>query len=125
VAPQYGKWNGSAWATFDQGPVSLGVNARYLDHRLVNVLYTTGVFIDNNTLPSHTYLNLNGGYTFHISGAAKLEAYASVQNVTNNVPDFRGTPSYIQIGSGLGFGGQAWEDPIGRYYTAGLRVSFK
>ncbi|HEX3913401.1 MAG TPA: TonB-dependent receptor [Steroidobacteraceae bacterium] len=125
VAPEYGLWNGSAWATFNQGPFSLGINARYLDHRLVNVLYAQGVFIDNNTLPSHTYLNLNGSYTFHSAGTAKVELYANVQNATNNVPDFRGTPSYIQIGSGLGFGGEAWEDPIGRYYTAGVRVSFK
>ena len=125
IADEYGKWNGTGSATYKIGPFTAATNVRFLDHRTVNVMYTQGVFIDNNEYPSHTYVNLNTAYAFGVSDKGKAEVFLNVQNLTNNTPDFRGIPSYIQIPTLEAFGGAVWEDVIGRYFTLGLRVNFK
>jgi len=125
-ADEYGRWNGTGSATYRQGPYSAAVNVRFLDHRTVNDLYQQGVFIDNNEYPSHTYINLNLGYTLGSPDrGGEYEVFANVQNLTNNIPDFRGLPDYIQIPTLQAFGGAVNEDVIGRYYRVGIRAKFK
>jgi iron complex outermembrane recepter protein len=124
-ADEYGRWNGMGSVTYSQGPYSAAVNVRFLDHRTINDLYQQGVFIDNNFYPSHTYINLNLAYTMgSIGHGGEYQIFANVQNLTNNQPDFRGLPDYIQIPTLQAFGGAVAEDVIGRYYRVGVRAKF-
>jgi iron complex outermembrane recepter protein len=68
-------------------------------------------------------LGLNGSWSFDALGAGKGEFFVNVQNVFNAIPPVANAPGTST--SPGGFGGFAiGDDPVGRYFTAGMRLKF-
>ncbi len=70
------------------------------------------ISIGDNNVKGRVYLNLSGSFNIIDSGSRRLQAYLTINNVTNADPPFPSTAL-----SGL-------YDKIGRYYRGGLRFSF-
>ena len=97
-----------------------------LDERWRNALNitgnTTGVFSGNvfvpEQIPSVAYTDATLDLQFK-RGATSFKAFFDVRNVFNRAPP----PAVLNFNQlGPGFGVAAGDDPIGRYYTVGLRV---
>jgi outer membrane receptor protein involved in Fe transport len=106
---------------YSNGPFGAFLQARMVDDGFRDVLQTEGVQIDENTIDSVTYLDLNLRYEMPV-GDGSWEFYGSVTNLTDEDPPvvanfaFFGA-SATQTNSGL-------HDLLGRRYTLGARLSF-
>jgi outer membrane receptor protein involved in Fe transport len=75
------------------------------------------------TIPAFGQLGLNASFNFDAMSGGKGEFFVNVQNVFNAIPPLANAPG-TSTGPG-GFGGWAMtDDPVGRYFTAGMRLKF-
>jgi iron complex outermembrane recepter protein len=112
------------------GLVRVGLTDRLsvsLDERYRNSLNitgnTTGVFSGNvyvpTTIAALAYTDFTLNYQFQ-KNAMSVKTFLDVRNVFNKAPP----PAVLNFNQlGPGFGVAAGDDPIGRYYTLGVRVS--
>ena len=108
----------SASVDWTRGPLSLGVEARYLGE----MFYTRNpnVFVTNNRIAPVTYLNANASFDFK-QGDRTVTVYLTGSNLTdkivfapqNNVQPTEFYPSF-----------QSQYDVIGRYFVLGARAQF-
>lgn len=76
-----------------------------------------------NHVAPYGQLGLNASWSFEAMSAGKGEFFVNVQNVFNAIPPLANAPG-TSTGPG-GFGGWAMtDDPVGRYFTAGVRLKF-
>lgn len=76
-----------------------------------------------NHVAPYGQLGLNASWSFEAMSAGKGEFFVNVQNVFNAIPPVANAPG-TSTGPG-GFGGWAMtDDPVGRYFTAGVRLKF-
>lgn len=106
--------------TYSRGPLSAFLQLRWIDEGLRDVLEVEGVDIDDNTIDSVTYTDLNVRYEIAV-GEGVLSLYVNAQNLLDEDPP-------VVASSGF-FGGSsnqtdAFYDLIGRRYTVGARFRF-
>jgi outer membrane receptor protein involved in Fe transport len=70
--------------------------------------------VNNNVVSSRTYLDLNGRVKIYGTDAHKIELFGGVKNVFDTDP-----PEEIRLN-----GNPLYFDPVGRYYTVGLRADW-
>jgi hypothetical protein len=114
----------TATLSYDVGSLNLFLTARHISSGIFNKRYNlptaTRPDVEDNTIGSVTYLNLQGGYSWDLSGG-RLEVYANVQNLLDKDPPI--TPGVFD--AALGQTGnqvnQGLFDLLGRRYTLGVR----
>jgi outer membrane receptor protein involved in Fe transport len=105
-------------ATYSEGPWSGTVQTRYLSSgNLVNG-WTTGVQVDNNTVPQVAYLDLRATYNY----SGNLQFYAAVDNTLDTPPP--NIAGYSVSNNGLSTVNSTIYDVLGRMYHAGLRFNY-
>lgn len=109
------QWRFVTSARYVRPTFSAGVLVRYVDQGTYRNDYVQGIDIDDNTLPSRTYVDLDYSKTLTQS----LEVYAKVNNVFNVDPPL--APSQITEPN---YNSGAFHDRIGRYFKAGVRFQF-
>jgi outer membrane receptor protein involved in Fe transport len=110
----------SSTVGYELGPVSIDWQARYLSSqaRSGNPLQIYA----GPDLPAIWYHDLNVSYRFRTAGH-DLQAFFIVNNLFNQAPRISPSTTFTGI---PGFGSQyvTGDDPIGRYYTVGLRMRY-
>jgi iron complex outermembrane receptor protein len=104
--------------TYTQGPWSGTVQARYLGEAVLANGWTSGVQVDNNSVPAVGYLDLRASYNWN----AALTFYAAVDNTLNTPPP--NIASYSVSNNGLSTVNPSIYDVLGRMYHAGLRFNY-
>jgi hypothetical protein len=105
-------------ATYTQGPWSGTVQSRYLSSSQLVHGWTSGVQVDNNSVPQVAYLDLRGTYQWNDA----LQFYVSVDNVMDTPPP--NIASYSVSNNGLSSVNSSIYDVLGRMYHAGFRFSY-
>jgi outer membrane receptor protein involved in Fe transport len=105
---------------YDVGPVSIDWQIRYLSsqNRSGNPLQ---IYADPE-LPAIWYHDINVSYRFKAAGH-DMTAFFIVNNLLDQQPRISPSTTFAGI-PGFGTPYVAGDDPMGRYYTAGLRMKF-
>lgn len=116
----YPKWLAMGSFVYSRGPFSMMWQTRYRDSTIRNILWTEGVDIEDNSVSSRTYTNLNLSYDFEW-GSTNAQAYFYVGNL------FDKDPPMVATGIGGTTGRAAFTDAgifdvLGRTFTVGFRV---
>lgn len=114
------RWRLTGSARYTTGPLSLYLQARYLDAALVNTNYGPND-IDNNHVPSYIYLSGSVHYTlFENEGRGRLQLFGNINNILDKapptIPSASAAPSQTLLGQDY--------DKIGRYFSMGVRFHF-
>ena len=126
-------WLLNLYTTWNRGPASLTLSARYIAEGKYNALFkgpddpsyvgwnaTTGAptvnTINDNIVKSATYFNLSGSYNLIAEGNRKLQLFASINNLLDKAPPMAPTLQYPT--------NPVYFDQIGRYYRVGVRFGF-
>lgn len=108
--------------TYSNGRFTAFLQMRWIDEGIRDALEVEGVDIDDNSIDSVTYTDLNLRYELETAGNGEWELFASVNNLTDEDP-----PVVANFGF---FGANATQtnaglyDLIGRRYAVGVRFSF-
>lgn len=109
------EWRATVSANYNVNALTLGAQVRYIDGGILNVNFVEGVDIDDNSVESRTYLDLNASYDVN----ERLQLYTAIDNVFNKEPPL--TPNAITAPS---YASSAFYDRIGRFYAVGARFRF-
>jgi hypothetical protein len=117
------KWRFTTNAVYSNGPLRAFVQGRWIDKRGLNRLFNTGLTnaatIEDNTVSSVFYTDLNLSYEHPMDGK-KLKFFANVTNLLDRAPPQ--TPGTVGTG---GTGQPSLQyDTIGRTYTLGVNLAF-
>lgn len=116
------EWTGTASAMLSKGPFDLSLSARYIGSTKIELDWVEGVDVDDNTIDSRVYTNLQVGYEAEM-GEGFWKLFANVQNLFDRAPPL--APSRNGLST---FGGAAHTnslfDQLGRRYTLGVRVNY-
>ena len=105
-------------ATYAEGPWSGTVQTRYLSSaHLVNG-WTSGVQVNNNTVPQIAYLDLRASYKWNDN----IQFYAAVDNTLDIPPP--STVSYSPSNNAYTTTNPSIYDVLGRMYHAGVRFNY-
>ncbi|MDR2212269.1 MAG: TonB-dependent receptor, partial [Pseudomonadales bacterium] len=72
--------------TYSVGPWSAQLAARYYDSVLYNARWVEGVDVDDNTIPSMTWINARLGYESELSSGASWSVNFNITNLFNREP---------------------------------------
>jgi iron complex outermembrane receptor protein len=104
------------------GPWSTYLQYRYIGSGKRRAAEVEGVDIDDNTVSSATYVDMNLSYTWNSSSGLETEVFANVTNLFDKDPpivtnffDFGGTGQQTNV---------TLFDILGRRYVAGVRMRF-
>lgn len=100
-------------AAYSDGPWQGTIKTRFIGPAKLNNLWTSGVQVDNNSLPWVGYLDLQGSYKWN----DHVQFYGTIANFTNTPP-----PNVPSTAGGNSTNLQIY-DGIGRMYQAGVRVN--
>jgi iron complex outermembrane receptor protein len=120
----YSKWLATASLTYANGPFSVNFQTRYIGKSIRDVLWVEGVDIEDNSVASRLYTNMNLAYDFEFGDGYSGEAYLYVGNL------FDKDPPLVPGGIGLTTGtathtNNGLFDTLGRTYSAGVRMRFQ
>jgi iron complex outermembrane receptor protein len=104
--------------TYTQGPWSGTVQSRYLSAGVLANGWTSGVQVDNNSVPAVAYLDLRATYNW----SGNLQFYAAVDNTLDTPPP--NIASYSVSNNGLSTVNSSIYDVLGRMYHAGFRFNY-
>lgn len=112
------RWSGVFQVNWAKGDFSLFVQERYIGAAKLRADWIEGEDVNINHTPAVFYTNITGTYDLHLGGG-KQQVYLSVANLFNRTPPLSPPPvtTFTTAASSA-------YDPIGRYFTAGVRVSF-
>jgi hypothetical protein len=127
------EWQGTLSATYNQGPVSVTSQMRYVSDGIMDYLGvlpgetvpTGGRTLSTTRVPSYQIFTLSGSYSFENVGPMKsLQVYGVIDNLFDKEPP-------IAVGGGAfgpsnTYGGTnpIFFDTLGRQFKIGLRTSF-
>jgi iron complex outermembrane receptor protein len=106
-------------ATYLLGPWSATAQLRFIGPAQLNNGWTQGVDIDNNHVPSVTYLDLRAAYKFD-----HFTVYAAIDNVTDRYPPILPFSAYIGDPSFTAPVRDDIYDAFGRVWRVGIRAKF-
>jgi outer membrane receptor protein involved in Fe transport len=108
-------WRGNFQTTYRAGPAMLGALVRYVQGGKYNNLFVEGVDINDNSVPSRTYLDLFGSYEIKRGWMV----FGKVNNVFDNDPPV--TPNAIVQPN---VANSVFYDRNGRFYSLGIRFEY-
>jgi iron complex outermembrane recepter protein len=111
-------WQGLLSFSYDNGPVSLYLQSRYIGGGKYEATFTPAQ-LQSNEVRDAIYLDLTGKYRFERFGR-DFELFATVNNLLDQSPPL--TPNG-SVTTPRGANGNRY-DFVGRFYTAGLRFRF-
>jgi outer membrane receptor protein involved in Fe transport len=107
--------------TYSRGPFRAFLQGRYFDGRTLNRLFKEGINVDDNSVPSVTYADLNLSYELAV-GEQTYRLFANATNLFDRAPpQTPGNPGFV---GGTGGPNAALYDTVGRTYTIGANISF-
>lgn len=109
------KWEGNITAEYLTDKLTLMAEARYVGGGVINATYEEGVDINNNNVPSRTYVTISAQYAYSEHG----EVYARVSNLFDVNPPIVPVAAQAQHAAGSPF-----FDVIGRDIAVGVRFHF-
>ncbi len=107
-------------ATYVEGPWQGTVQGRFIGSARLNNSWTSGVQVDDNSIPGIAYLDLRGSYKWN----NYMQIYAAIDNVTDVPPPLvstLGTQSNVSLDINTSAGVY---DILGRTMRAGIRFNF-
>jgi hypothetical protein len=112
------KWSGVFQVNYSIDAFSLFVQERFIGAAKLDATRIEGIDINDNSTPAVFYTNLTGTYNLAIGGG-KQQVYLSIANLFDRAPPLSPPPvtTFTTAASSA-------YDPIGRYFTAGFRMSF-
>ena len=117
------EWTANLTARYSVGPWTFTWQQRAIDETLRNINWVEGVDVDDNTIPTYSFTNLNFRYEGgEMIGGAQWSVSFAINNAFNKLPIILpGTPGRVgtQIGSGSGN-----HDEFGRRYQVTLDMNF-
>ena len=108
-------WRGNFQTTYHRGALNLGALVRYVQGGKYNNLFVEGVDINDNDVPSRTYLDLSGSYEI----TPGLTVFGKINNVFDSDPPL--TPNAIVQPN---YGNSVFYDRNGRFYALGVRFKY-
>lgn len=108
-------WRGNFHTSYRVGGLSLGALVRYVQGGKYNNLFVEGVDINDNGVPSRTYLDLSGSYEI----APGWTVFGKINNVFDNDPPL--TPNAIVQSNAAN---SVFYDRNGRFYALGFRFKY-
>jgi len=106
---------------YSRGGFRAFLQGRYMDGRTLNRLFVEGVNVDNNSVPSVTYADLNLSYNMDLSGH-DYRLFFNTTNLFDRAPPQ--TPGNLNFVGGTAGPSAAMYDTIGRTYTIGANMTF-
>lgn len=114
------RWRWLLTQTYDLGPFTTTLTERYIARGVYNRAWGP-LDINDNNIPSVTYVDLSASYRFKVLGN-ETQLFAVVQNLFDKAPPVSpiyGATNFLSTGAN----GYLY-DLIGRQYRAGLRLRF-
>jgi outer membrane receptor protein involved in Fe transport len=120
----YSKWLATASLTYANGPFSVNFQTRYIGKSIRDVLWVEGIDIEDNSVDSRLYTNMNLAYDFEFGDGHSGEAYFYVGNLFDKDPPL--VPGGIGVTTGTAtHTNNGLFDTLGRTYSAGVRMRFE
>ncbi|MDZ4375300.1 MAG: TonB-dependent receptor [Phenylobacterium sp.] len=127
VANEFGgqpKWKGLLSVGYEQGPLSVTTQMRYVGDAKLRNEWVEGVDVDDNHVDAIAYFDLRTSYDFNVRGV-EMRASFNIDNLFNTDPRIiPATPGTVQYT-------RSWPatridiyDVLGRSFRAGLRARF-
>ncbi len=120
------EWSTVMNLTYANGPFSTTLTGRYISDGIFNALWmgpddpnyavTKPLTVNDNTVGSALYLNMNGSYNFTVLNDNSLQLFASITNLANKEPPSAPSATYPT--------NPVFFDQIGRTYRVGVRFSY-
>jgi outer membrane receptor protein involved in Fe transport len=107
------KFKGSFQISYATGPWDMSAKLRATSSARLNPFWTSGVQVDNNSIPWVGYLDLSTAYKWN----SNVQFYFTVKNTTNTPP-----PNIASTTGGSGTNLLIY-DGIGRFYQGGIRIN--
>lgn len=107
------KWKFNTSLTYNQGPLTLFGQARYIGGGYIYYKPETKI-IDDSSVEDVTLFDVSGSYRFE-----KIEAFGGINNLLNTDP-----PRAVKSGSIPLYTNAALYETTGRYFYAGVRMKF-
>jgi iron complex outermembrane receptor protein len=116
----YPEWLATGSFTYNRGPFGMTLQTRYRDATIRDVDWVQGIDIEDNTVASRSYTNLNLSYDFEWNNTT-AQAYFYVGNLFDEDPPL--------LAGGVGgtsarasYTNEGIFDVLGRTYTLGIQV---
>jgi outer membrane receptor protein involved in Fe transport len=113
-------WQGTLSLSYSRGPLSATLQERYINSGKYDATYVEGVDIDDNTIASVAYTNLELSYRGSMAGDAGFQTYLNVTNLFDKDPPLVATWGF----TGSQQTNTSLFDIYGRRYNVGVRLSF-
>jgi hypothetical protein len=114
------EWNATATLGYTVGNLGARLIGRYYDTTFADVLWTEGVDVDDNSVPSQTVTSLVLSYSGELAGGASWTANFHINNLFDRDPPV--TPSQNQRGGQQPIGN--FFDVFGRRYQVSVNFEF-
>ena len=105
-------------ATWNQGPFSAFLQARYIDSGLQDARDIDGVTISDNTVDSVLYMDARISYGQDLASGSRWEVFGSVTNLFDEEPPV--VPAFSSFSGQTSQVNAAIHDLLGRRYTIGF-----
>lgn len=115
------EWRFLPALTYSRGAFRAFLQGRYFDGRTLNRRWTEGVNIDDNSVPSVTYADMNLSYEMDIGEQTYRLSFNATNLFDRAPPQTPGNPGFV---GGTGGPSTGLYDTVGRTYTVGARVAF-
>jgi iron complex outermembrane recepter protein len=113
-------WQGTLSLSYDRGPFSATLQERYINSGTWDATFVQGIDIDDNTVASAAYTNVELSYKGEMTDNATWETYLHVRNLFDKDPPI--APSFGFTGSTQT--NTSLFDIYGRSYSVGVRLNF-
>ena len=119
------KLRANLFTTYEQGPIAVTLNSRFIGKAKLQNVWKSGVDVDDNSVPNHVTFDLTTVYKFEVR-KSRYELTVGVDNIFDRNPVIIPViPGTVQYGTAPGTGGRFdLYDPLGRRYRIGLRAKF-
>jgi len=119
----FSKWLATASLGYSNGPFSANIQTRYIGDIVRDKTWIEGIDIEDNSVESVSYTNVNLSYGFEFSGDKTGEVYLYVGNLLDKAPPI--SPGGVGLTTGTAsHTNNGLFDTIGRTFTMGLSMRF-
>jgi iron complex outermembrane recepter protein len=126
------KWTGSLTGTYQQGPLSVTSQMRFIGHGIMDYNNPSGganalgnPVLPRTEVPSYQVFTLSGAYTFENLGTVSgLQVFGVVDNLFDKEPPFASGITAFGLANSNGGTNATFFDTLGRMYRVGVRMTF-
>jgi iron complex outermembrane receptor protein len=110
------RWTGTAVIAYENGPLNLSTDIRYVGGGKLDALGTPQN-LNINHVSARTYIGLSGSYEILKRAGKRLEIFGTINNLFDTDPPVAVSPNAFPTNA-------AFFDTIGRNFTVGVRFAF-